>query len=153
MATTRTSKTVGLMSKQFCSFVTIFSERRIHRTTKFFELVLDAVPLIPSKGAEYIWQTERAGINAMALKRAWVHLISDVFAAFAFLSLKLLIIISFVTKLLCLPWLYLLNVFEKIYLSICRVNTNGVCWELRYGPACYISSILTVCWQPASFSW
>lgn len=152
MATTRTSKTVGLMSKQFCSFVTVFSERRIHRTT-FFELVLDAVPLISTQGAAYISQTERAGITAMTLKRACVHLISDVFAAFAFLSLKLLIIILFVTKLFCLPWLYLLNVFEKIYLSICRVNTSGVCWELRYGPACYISSILTVCWQPAYFSW
>ena len=151
MATTRTSKTVGLMSKQFYSFVTIFSERRVHRTT-FFELVLDAVPLISTQGAEYIWQTERAEITAMTLKRAWVHLISDVFAVFAFLSLKLLIIILFVTKLFCLPWLYL-NVFEKVYLFICRVNTNGVCWELRYGPACYISSILTVCWQPASFSW
>ena len=125
MATTRTSKTVGLMSKQLCSYVTIcsafftFTARRgrlsnttfcTHRTT-FFELVLDVVPLISTQGAAYIWQTERAGITAMTLKRARVHLISDVFGAFAFLSLKLLIIILFVTKLHWLPWLYLLKRF------------------------------------------
>ena len=122
-------------------------------TTTFFELVLDAVPLISTQGDTFIWQIEGAGITAKTLKRARVHLISDVFAAFAFLSRKLLIIILFVTKLHWLPWLYLLNVIEEISLSICRVNTSGVCWELRCGPACYISSILTVCWQPASFSW
>ena len=148
MATTRTSKTVGLMSKQFCSFVTIFSERRIHRTT-FFELVLDAVPLISTQGAEYIWQTERAGITAMTLKRGRVTFSLPSLSCLLSSQLSFYLWQSFID---CLGYIYL-NVFEKISLSICRVNTNGVCWELRYGPACYISSILTVCWQPASFSW